>query len=77
MKIKGKAKKELVSKKVNDTVDETCPDSDADKTGTDKNADCTVKSKGINKFDKPKTEPNPDSTSKEINTPKPKRKILK
>jgi hypothetical protein len=37
-------------------------DDDADKTGTDKSSDHTVKRKGANKFDKPQREVNPDKT---------------
>lgn len=66
-----------VGKKSTHLVDETYPDTDADKTGTDMDSDCTKKRKGINKFDKPKREPNPDTTSTEVIQPKPKRKILK
>lgn len=45
-------------------------DDDADKTGTDKSSDHTVKRKGNNKFDKPQRETNPDKTGIDVDADK-------
>lgn len=52
--------------------DNTGPDEDADKSGSDVNSDPT-KRDGENKFDKPKREVNPDRTDIDTESDKTKR----
>lgn len=66
------------NKNVSGNSDCSSSDNDADKTGTDKNSDAThqVKQKeneGLNKFDKPKREPNPDRTGIDTESDKTKK----
>lgn len=67
MKAKNIYKKEATI--VNRTV---TPDTNADKSGTDKSADGTGKTPGPNKFDKPAKEKDPDTTKIDKNADKTK-----
>jgi hypothetical protein len=55
-------RKRLSAKKYGSSSDHTQTDNDADKTGTDVNADNTVKKTGKQSFNKPRREVNPDTT---------------
>jgi hypothetical protein len=76
--MKKKDKKNTTDKLPICNADNTGLDNDADKSGTDINSDTTnpngaKKSKGVNKFDKPKREPNPDRTGIDIKSDKTKK----
>jgi hypothetical protein len=73
MKDTIKHKRKIISKIDTLIEDVTKPDTGADKTGTDSNADCTEKAGSINRFDKPKREADPDTTGKDINSDKTKK----
>jgi hypothetical protein len=55
-------KKSKYIKEAKVTVNEFHPDTNADKSGTDCDADKTLPSKKAGKFDKPTKETNPDKT---------------
>ena len=79
--MKKKDKKNATGKLPICNADSIGLDIDADKSGTDTNSDTTnpngaEKSKGTNKFDKPKREPNPDRTGIDIKSDKTKKKQL-
>jgi len=78
MKKINKNKKQTTGEETGHANDNTLPDNDADKTGTDMGADKTQpggakKGKGASKFDKPKREPNPDRTGIDIHSDKTKK----
>jgi len=59
-------RKRLSATKYGSSSDHTQSDKDADKTGTDVNADSTVKRTGTQTFNKPRREENPDKTGIDI-----------
>jgi hypothetical protein len=73
MKTASKLKKQISDKEAIHKPDFTSPDKDADKTGSDSNSDCTEKTGGLNKYDKPKREADPDTTGIDINSDKTKK----
>ena len=73
MKDTIKRKGKIISKADTLIEDVAKPDTGADKTGTDSNADCTEKAGNVNRFDKPKRETDPDTTGKDINSDKTKK----
>ena len=74
MKAKSESKKSIIGGDLKYTANHTGADSDADKTGTDANSDCTKKKKSAIKFGKPAREPNPDTTGIDTKSDKTKKK---
>ena len=67
MKKKKQKRTRIPAKSLGSSSDPTDVEINSDKTGTDVNADHTVKLTGKHKFNKPKREADPDNTSPETN----------
>ncbi len=65
-------RKRLAAKKASSPADHTQLDNDADKTGTDVNADSTQKRTGKQTFNKPRREEDPDKTGIDTQSDKTK-----